>query len=164
MTLILIAAVAADGAIGRRGDLAFHIRADLRRFKALTMGYTVIMGRKTFDSLPNGALSGRRNIVITRNRNFTAPGVETAASVDEAIALVEGDDEAFIIGGASVYNATIDRADCLELTHIDATAPGADTFFPEVEPDKWQRTDENAPAVDEASGLTYTFATWRRRQ
>lgn len=97
--IVIIAAVARDGAIGRRGDLLYHISADLRRFKELTMGCPVIMGRKTFESLPKGALPGRRNIVITRNSAFSAPDTETAVSLDTAVTNIENSAKVcFVIG------------------------------------------------------------------
>lgn len=163
MTLTLIAAVGADGAIGREGKLAFHIGADLRHFKELTMGCPVIMGRKTFESLPKGALPGRRNIVITSNPGFTAPDVETAPGVDEAIAMAADAPQIFIIGGASIYSATIGRADRLEITFIDARCPDADTFFPAIDTSEWEMTEETQSMPDEKSGLTYRFATLVRR-
>ncbi len=155
MTLTLIAAVGLDGAIGRRGRLAFHISDDLRHFKQLTMGCPVIMGRKTFESLPKGALPGRPD--------FRAENTEVVHSIDEAITLCEQADRAFIIGGAEIYSQTIGRADALELTFVDARCPDADSFFPEVDPAQWEMTAEGPSAVDPGSGLTYRFATLRHR-
>ncbi|MDO4320283.1 MAG: dihydrofolate reductase [Bacteroidales bacterium] len=160
--LTIIAAVGRDGAIGRGGDLAFHISADLRRFKALTTGHTVIMGRRTFESLPKGALPDRRNIVITRTPGFTAPGIEVADSLEKAIGMT-GDENAFIIGGGTVYHAAMALADRLELTSIDADTPDADTFFPSVSETDWTVETESAPETDPRSGVTYTFRTLRRK-
>ena len=158
----IIVAVASDLAIGRAGDLLFHISADLRRFKELTMGHPIIMGRKTFESFPKGALPGRRNIVITRNRDYTAPGIETAASLDEAIALASSTaDEIMIIGGGAIYAEAIPRADRLILTEVADPCPDADTFFPEYRAG-WTLTDTTDPVTDPASGLRYRFATYRR--
>lgn len=111
--------------------MLFHLRADLRRFKSLTMGHTLIMGRKTFDSLPSGALPGRRNIVISRNDAFSAPGAERAASLEEAIAMA-GDSEIFVIGGAQIYTLALPLADVLDITVIDAEGSSPDTFFPKI--------------------------------
>lgn len=163
MILTIIAAVGSDGAIGSEGKLAFYVKADLRHFKELTMGCPVIMGRKTFESLPKGALPGRRNIVITRNPGFTAPAVETAASVDEALALAGDAGQAFIIGGAEIYRQTIGRADRLEITFIDAACPGADTFFPEIIPADWEVTAESPAETDPSTGLSYRFVRLDRR-
>ena len=127
----IIVAIDCKGAIGRHGDMLFHLRADLRRFKSLTMGHTLIMGRKTFDSLPSGALPGRRNIVISRNDAFFAPGAERAASLEEAIAMA-GDSEIFVIGGAQIYTLALPLADVLDITVIDAEGSSPATFFPKI--------------------------------
>ena len=113
MKLSVIVAVAHRNAIGRRGDLAFHISADLRRFKSLTMGKPVIMGRKTFESLPKGALPGRLNIVISRNADAVFPGAEKASSLAEAIEVARQSaaQEAFIIGGGQIYAEALPLAD-----------------------------------------------------
>lgn len=158
----IIAAVAHDGAIGRNGDLAFHISADLKRFKALTTGHTVVMGRRTFESLPKGALPNRRNIVVTRNAAYNAPGIETAASLDEAMKMAAGD-EIFIIGGGEIYRQAIGLADRLELTEIDADCQGADTFFPTVDQAQWQPVSATGPDTDPRTGTPYRFATYTRR-
>lgn len=163
MILTIIAAVGSDGAIGSGGKLAFYVKPDLRHFKELTMGYPVIMGRKTFESLPKGALPGRRNIVITRNAGFSAPAVETAASVDEALALAGDAGQVFIIGGAEIYRQTIDRADRLEITFIDAECPGADKFFPAIDPSLWQVAAESPAETDPSTGLVYRFVRFDRR-
>lgn len=164
MTTTIIAAVAADGAIGRGGDLAFRIAADLRRFKALTTGHTVIMGRKTFESLPKGALPHRRNIVVSRDPAATFAGAESALSVGNALdmARAAGEAEAFIIGGGQIYAAALPLADRLELTRIDAPAPGADVFFPDIDHREWQMVAESLPATDDKSGVTYRFLTLDR--
>lgn len=158
----IIAAVAHDGAIGRNGDLAFHISADLKRFKALTTGHTVVMGRRTFESLPKGALPNRRNIVVTHNAAYSAPGIETAASLDEALAMAASN-EIFIIGGGEIYRQAIGMADRLELTEIDADCQGADTFFPAVDPAQWQPVSATGPDTDPRTGIPYRFATYTRR-
>ena len=165
MTTTIIAAVASDRGIGRDGGLAYHISADLRRFKVLTTGHTVIMGRKTFESLPKGALPHRRNIVVTRNPAATFPGAETALSVEGALSMAAnaGETDAFIIGGAQIYAHTLPLADRLELTLIDAPAPGADVFFPEVVPTDWETTTDSGSLTDEKNGLIYRFVTLDRR-
>lgn len=168
----IIVAVAQEGAIGRGGELLFHISDDLKRFKALTTGHTVIMGRKTFESLPKGALPNRRNIVVTRNIGFSAPGVEIAASLGEAVAMaLSGDDEPFIIGGGEIYRQGMDFAATLHVTEIDAEVADADTFFPEIDPEIWA-VAETSPWISPAdcdsahSALSlppYRFVTYRRR-
>lgn len=159
--ITLIAAVGPDRELGRNGDLVYHIREDMRHFKATTMGHPVVMGRKTFESFPNGALPGRRNIVITTNSAYSAPSIETVGSIDNAIALAADADEIMIIGGGRVYDETIAIADRLILTEVAAPAPDADTFFPSYA-DGWLLESATDPTTDPATGLTYRFATYRR--
>lgn len=138
MAVHLIVAIDLKGAIGRGGDLLYRLRPDLRRFKALTMGNTVVMGRKTWESLP-GALPGRRNIVITRQADYSAPGAETAPSLERALAMAaEGPGEPYIIGGAAIYGAALPLADVLHLTVIQAEAPEADTWLPAPALDRYR--------------------------
>ena len=164
MTSIIVA-IDRDGAIGRGGNLLYHIRPDLRHVKALTVGNTVVMGRKTFESLPKGALPDRRNIVITRRKDYTAPGAEIAASPEEALRMAsEGPGETFIIGGGEIYARLLPFADRLCLTIIDASTPGEDkVHFPPIDPGEWSIADTSAPATDPDSGLSYTFTTLQRR-
>lgn len=158
----IIAATGRDRAIGRGGNLAFHIREDMRRFKALTTGHTVVMGRKTFESLPKGALPDRRNIVITRQADYSAPGIECAGSLGEALRMADGE-EVFIIGGGEIYREAIDMADRMELTLIDADSPDADTFFPEYSATEWEKLSESEKKTDEKSGVSYSFICYCRR-
>lgn len=160
----IIAAVARGGAIGRKGDLLFHISDDLKRFKAVTMGKPVIMGRKTFESFPNGALPGRRNIVITRRKDYAAPGIETASSLDEALGLVDGVEEAMILGGGEIYRQAFPLADTLRLTMIDADVADADTFMPDIDKEAWTVKEESSPRIDPRSGVTYRFVDLERRR
>ncbi len=126
----IIAAVCSDGAIGRGGDLLFHIPADLKRFKALTMGYPIIMGRKTFESFPKGPLPGRRNVVISRHGDYRPDGAEVYATPSAALEACRDAEKVFIIGGGQIYEEFIDMADKLLITDIDAIVDDADTFFP----------------------------------
>lgn len=128
--IIIIAAVCANGAIGRNGDLLYYIPADLRRFKSLTMGYPIVMGRKTFESFPNGPLPGRRNIVISRNPDYAPAGAEVYASPQEALEACGDAERVFIIGGGEIYRRFMPLATKLMLTEIDAAPADADTFFP----------------------------------
>lgn len=159
----IIVAVAPDLAIGRRGDLLFHVSADLRRFKELTMGHPIIMGRKTFDSLPKGALSGRRNIVVSRNSGYKAEGAEVFGSLDEAIAACGNADKVFIIGGAQIYSQAIYKADRLMLTRFDRTVDDADCYFPAIDADKWQSVECSDWLNDEKSGVGYCFETLSKK-
>ena len=158
-----IVVIAEDGAIGRDGDLLCHLPADLKHFKQITMGHSIVMGRRTFESFPKGALPGRQNIVITRNPHFAAPDVTVAYSVDEAIAAATMPGEVFIIGGAQIYAATIDRVDTLYLTKLHATFDGADAFFPAINPDDWEVISEEHHKADERNAYSYTFVTLKRK-
>lgn len=159
----IIAAITSDkGAIGRKGDLIYHVSADLKHFKALTTGHTVVMGRRTFDSLPKGALPNRRNIVVTRNAELKPIGAETAGSLEEALVMCEGQ-EVFVIGGGEIYRQALGLADRLNLTMVDEPTPvDADTFFPAIDPEEWQIADMGDPMVDERTGLRFRFAVLER--
>lgn len=159
----MIAIVARDGAIGRGGDQPFHISADFKRFKQLTLGHPVIMGRRTFEALPGGALPGRRNIVISRNPDYRAEGAETSSSIGDAIAMCDGAGEVFIIGGGRVYSQAISMADRLLMTEVSAEVPDADTFFPAIDPEVWTVAETSPEAVDPRSGVSYRFVTYLRR-
>ncbi len=152
----LIVAIDRKGAIGRRGELLYHISADLRRFKALTTGHTVVMGRKTFESLPKGALPNRRNIVVSRQTGFSAPGIEVAHSIESALGMADSSD-IYIIGGAEIYRQALPMADRLLLTVIDAETPDADTFFPAMPLD-----DFTIDCIEACEG--YKFIDLTRKQ
>ena len=156
--ITIIVAVTRDMAIGRGGDLLYHISDDLKRFKSLTMGHPIIMGRKTFESFPKGALPGRRNIVVTRNPSYTAPGIETAQSVEEAVRMCDGAD-CYIIGGGEIYRQAYPIADRLELTLIDAECPDADTHFPDVDVSAYTSESQDFDRTDSRSGVRYCFLT-----
>ena len=159
--IVLIYARAANGAIGNDGDLPWRLPADLKRFKALTIGKPMIMGRKTFESLP-GLLPGRRHIVLSRRDSFAADGVEMAGSVSEALALAsKGNDtgEVAIIGGAAIYDVFMPLAHRIELTQIHADYPG-DTFMPEPGRE-WVLSAREDHAADGAHPA-FSFLTFRR--
>lgn len=161
----MILAMSRDNAIGDRGNLLCHIPADLRRFKALTLGHAIIMGRKTFESLPKGALPGRRNIVVTRNQQWQAPGVETVDSLAGAIQLAATTDPApYIIGGGEIYRQSLPLVDTIELTLLDADFPDADTRLPELNISDWHiATSQNSTATDDTpSPIPYSFLTLHR--
>ena len=163
VALAAIVVVDDDGAIGRNGDLLCHLPADLKHFKAITMGHSIIMGRRTFDSFPKGALPGRQNIVITRNKHFSAPDVTVVHSVDEAIKAATMPGEVFIIGGAQIYAATFERVTTQYLTRLHASFPEADAFFPPINPDEWDVIDEEPHDPDDRNPHPYTFITLRRK-
>lgn len=156
--MTIIVAATRDMAIGRRGDLLYHISDDLKRFKSLTMGHPIIMGRKTFESFPKGALPGRRNIVVTRNPSYTAANVETASSVDEAVRMC-GDTDCYVIGGGEIYRQALPQAYRLELTLIDAECPDADTRFPDIDLGRYLTESPVFDRTDPRSGVNYCFLT-----
>lgn len=163
MSVSIIVAATSDLAIGVRGDMLYHISADLRRFRQLTLGHPVVMGRKTFESLPGGALPGRRNMVITRNPGFSAPGVEVFPSLESALGAC-GEDSPFIIGGGEIYRQAMPIASEIQLTEImEERAADADTFFPAVDPDVWCLVGESPVETDPRSSARYRFLTYRRR-
>ena len=154
-----IVAVCEDWGIGRDGKLLVRSREDMRRFVDLTMGGTVVMGRKTFQSFPGGALKGRRNIVLTRSK-LSIPGAETAADVEAALALVRDEPQVFVIGGESVYCAMLPYVDRVYVTKIDA-CPHSDAFFPNLDADAgWTITERGEEK--EQDGLRYAFMTYER--
>ena len=164
--ITIIAAVTPDRyAIGRRGDLLYHVSADLRHFEELTMGGSLVMGRKTFESLPKGALPGRRNIVVTRRPGYSAPGIETASDLPAALSLAASDGrEVFVIGGGEVYRQAFPLADRLCLTEIHApTPPDADTFLDRPDPAVWVETSRAPRIPDDRTGLEYSFVTYGRK-
>lgn len=162
-SLNIICAAALNRAIGYRGELLYHLRADLRRFKALTTGHTVIMGRKTFDSLPKGALPNRRNIVLSRNPEFKAENVEVFPSLPEALSHCSEEEELFIMGGESVYAEAFPISTRLYLTRVEAVPEKADAFFPEFDESEWQAVAEEHHEADEQNAVPYTFVDYVRR-
>lgn len=164
MGINIIVAMGEDRAIGRGGDLIWHLREDLRHFKALTTGHAIVMGRKTWQSLPGGALPGRRNIVVSRNPAFTAPGAEVYPTLEAALkAARESDDSPFVIGGGTIYASTLPLADTLYLTEVLGSFADADTHFPSIEPSEWEVVETSEPATDPKSGLRYQFKTLKRK-
>lgn len=163
MNISIIVATAHDGAIGRKGDLLFHISADLRRFKEITMGKPIIMGRKTFESFPKGPLPGRQNIVITRQADYTHEGITVVGSFSDALVAANHSDEAFIIGGGEIYREAINKASKLYLTEIDAKVDDADTFFPAIDSNLWKTIEVGEWIEDERSGVRYRFVCLSRQ-
>lgn len=132
-TISLIVAVAQNGVIGTGGTMPWHITEDFRHFKAVTLGHSVVMGRKTYDSIGR-PLPGRRNIVITRNAQLSIEGCEMASSLERALALCEGEEEIFVIGGGEIYRQAMPLASKLYITHVGVEVEG-DTRFPEIGPE-----------------------------
>ena len=151
--------MAKNRVIGVNNTLPWHLPADLKRFKALTMGHHIIMGRKTFESIGR-ILPGRTTIVVTRNEAYRPAGLIVAHNVDDAFAFGAGDDEIFVIGGEQLYRGTLPRADRVYLTEIDRNFEG-DSFFPELEQNAWQSITREM-FQDEKTGLAYTLSTLDR--
>lgn len=157
----IIVCIARNRAIGYENHLLYHLRGDLKHFKALTTGHTVLMGRRTFESLPKGALPNRRNIVLTRQDKHW-PGTETFASLQEALGHCGVDEEVFIIGGFSVYREAMPLANTLLLTEAEDTPSRADTFFPDFPREEWEETEREHHEKDEQNEQPYDFVTLRR--
>ena len=158
----VIAAVAKNRAIGNDNKLIYWLPNDLKRFKALTTGHTIIMGRRTFESLPKGALPNRRNVVLTRSQ-VTFPGAETFPSLQAALSSCTPDEDIYIIGGASVYNEALPTADRLCLTEIDDTPAQADAFFPQFSTDEWDVANREKHDIDEKHQYRYSFTDYVRK-
>jgi dihydrofolate reductase len=158
--LALIAAVARNGVIGRDGTLPWRLPEDLRRFRDLTMGHALIMGRRTWDSLPR-VLPGRQNIVITRQSRFAADGAIVVHSLDDALSAVEQPPPAFCIGGSEIFRAAIPRATTAYMTEIAADFEGNVTF-PALDPREWREKERTLRPIDPALGAAYAFVTYER--
>ncbi len=159
MTISMIAAVARNRAIGFQNKLIYWLPNDLKRFKQLTTGHTILMGRHTFESLPKGALPNRRNCVLTTS-TASLPGCECFRTWDDFIATCHPDEHIYIIGGASLYRQFIGKADRLCLTEIDDTPAEADTFFPDYS--DWKEVAREAHSSDERHAQRYAFVDYER--
>ncbi len=159
--LSIIVAINKNNGIGFHNELLYWLPNDLKRFKALTTGHTIIMGRKTFESLPKGALPNRRNIVLT-SQNMEFPGTETFHSLAEALAACKEEEEVFIIGGASLYAEALKVADRLYITEVEDAEKPADVFFPNITPDEWQEKSRECHSTDEKHLYSYNFVNYER--
>lgn len=157
----IVVAIAENNAIGKDNGLLWHLPADLKHFKAITSGHPIVMGRKTYESIGK-PLPNRRNIVVTRQRDFAVEGVEIVHTVEAALALCKNEGEAFIIGGAEIYKSTLDLVDKIHLTTVHASFE-ADAFFPVLDLDKWQEISREYHAGDEKNAIAYTFSTLIRK-
>ena len=162
MKLSLIAALGKNNEIGKGNQLLCRLPADLKRFKAITTGHTIIMGRKTFESLPNGALPNRRNIVISRNPRLTVKGAEIYSSLDHALLKCIDETEVFITGGAQIYEQALPIADKLYITKIHAAFPEADAFFPKIDLNIWKETGRETFPADEKNPYPFTFVEYEQ--
>ena len=162
MYISIIAAVAKNMAIGHENKLLYWLPNDLKRFKSLTTGHTIIMGRKTFDSLPKGALPNRRNVVLSRSLT-ELPGAEVFPDLQTALASCSETEDIYIIGGESVYRQAMPLANRLCLTEIDAIPEQADAFFPQFARNEWEIIEQEEHTTDEKHGFNYSFTTYIRR-
>tara|TARA_Y100000813_G_scaffold181069_1_gene149863 strand:+ start:814 stop:1317 length:504 start_codon:yes stop_codon:yes gene_type:complete len=158
----LVVAMAENRCIGRDNMLPWHIPTDLKRFKAVTMGHPMIMGRKTFLSIGR-VLPGRPNIIVTRDRDFRAEGAEIVHSLEDALAAAKahGTGEIMVIGGADIFGQALPIADKLDICHVHAEVPG-DTFFPEIDPDQWTEASREDHNPDQSDGPSYSFVVYNK--
>lgn len=163
MQLSIIVAIGDDQSIGKDNDLLWRLPADLKRFKSITMGHPIIMGRRTFESLPKGALPGRKNIVLSQNEELIIEGAVVCHSVQEAIEEASSDTQAFIIGGGTVYETFFPLANQLLVTHVHHQFPYADTFFPHINSDEWIECEREDHPSDESNPYAYTFSLYKRK-
>ena len=162
MIISVIAVIGKNNEIGKGNELLCRLPSDLKRFKAITLGHTVIMGRKTFESLPNGALINRRNVVISRNTQLKINGAEVYTSLDYALMKSINEIEVFIIGGADIYSQTLPFADRLYITRIHAEFPEADVFFPSINWKNWKETGRETLPADEKNPYSLTFLEYEK--
>jgi dihydrofolate reductase len=162
LRVALVAAVARGGVIGRNSGIPWRLPEDMRRFRTLTMGHPVVMGRRTWESLPDQfrPLPGRGNVVVTRNSDWSAQGADRAGSIEDALRLLEGEATVFVIGGGEIYAAALPSADELLLTEIDAEIEG-DTYFPDWDPDDFEEVARERHVSSD--GVGYSFVTYERR-
>lgn len=162
--LCIIAAAAENNALGKDNDLLWHLPDDFKRFKSLTSGHKIIMGRKTFESFPK-PLPNRTHIIITRDKNYKVKYEDCIVvhSLQEALNLVKGDHLSFIIGGGEIYKLGLKYANQMELTRVHGTFD-ADTFFPEFDKDKWQLTKEEYHPKDDRHEYDFTYLTYTKKQ
>ena len=158
--IALIAAMGRNRVIGHQGKIPWRLPADMQHFKRTTMGKPILMGRKTWESLP-GVLPGRRNIVMTRNRDYVAEGADIVSGIEAAMAITPEASELMVIGGQQLYEQILPSANTLYLTEIDADFEG-DAWFPEFDPDSWVVASEQQCEPDERNPYRYCFKTYRR--
>jgi dihydrofolate reductase len=158
--IIMIAAVAENFALGKDNELVWHLPDDFKRFKQLTTNHYIIMGRKTFESFPK-PLPNRTHVIITRQQDYKAEGCLVVANLDEALAMIPKDENAFVIGGGEIYALALPFTDVIELTKVHARFE-ADTFFPEIDSKQWKLVSEEYHPKDEKHLFDFTYETYRR--
>ena len=162
--ITIICALSQNGAIGFENKLLYYLKRDLQRFKYLTTGNTIIMGRRTFESLPKGALPNRKNIVLTKNKNWSAPKVLVYNSLQDAIKSCDEKENIFIIGGASVYKEALKYADALCLSFIEDTPENADAFFPNINYNEWKKIAYSYHESDEHNEKSHIFIYYKKKK
>ena len=163
MILSIIVAVGENSEIGCRNQLLWRLPVDLRRFKELTTGHAVVMGRKTFESLPNGALPNRTNIVLSSNPTLTLANCLVFSSLDDALIKLSGEKEVYIIGGGQLYSHALPYATKLYMTQVHAVFPEADAFFPEIDRTAWIKINEEIHPADEKNKFSFTFYEFEKK-
>lgn len=159
--ITLIAAASENNALGKDNKLIWHLSEDLKRFKRLTQGHAIIMGRKTFESMPR-ALPNRKNIVLTNNKDYQVKDAWVAHSIDEALHLTDGDPQPFIIGGGEVYKLFLPIADKIELTRVHSSFE-ADAFFPELDSTQWDLVEEEKHHSSSDQPYDYSYLTYKKK-
>ncbi len=159
--ITIIAAAGLNNELGKGNDLVWHLPDDFKRFKKLTTGHHIIMGRKTFESFPK-PLPNRIHLVITRNKNYNPEGVIVVHSMEEALEIAKNDEQPFIIGGGEIYNIGMKFADKIELTRVKNTFE-ADTFFPEIPSEEWELVSEEFHEKDEKHQFEFIYQTFLKR-
>lgn len=158
--IALIAAMDSKGLIGVNNDIPWHIPHDLKRFKRITSGHTVIMGRKTFESL-SAPLPNRRNIVVTSDRSYSKPGIEVVFSIEDALKVADRKEENFVVGGAAIYEQFLPFANKLYFTYIKGVFTG-DTYFPKVDFKNWKMIEEEAHETEGENPVKFVYQTFER--
>lgn len=164
MNLSLLVAADENNGIGTQGDQPFYIGDDLKRFKKLTSENTILMGRKTFESLPRGALPNRRNIVLSRQKSWSPEGCEVITHPDELGKISSPEENIFVIGGGEVYRLFLPKAQRIYMTRVHHAFDGIDTWFPELSKEYWTPEQSEGPFTDTKSGLAYSYINYRRKQ
>jgi len=163
MRISIIVAMDEKNAIGRDNQLLWHLPYDLKNFKEITSGHAIIMGRRTFESLPAGALPNRKNVVLTTVPEAFVENIFACSSMDEAVSLCEKEDEVFMIGGALVYKQSLPMADTMYLTRVHHTFPEANIFFPEIDFSEWEEIGKDSFPADEKHAYAYTIFKYVRK-
>jgi len=164
MILSIVVAVGENNEIGCGNRLPWRLPADLRRFKSLTIGHAVVMGRKTFESLPGGPLPDRTNIVLSKNPAFVHENCLVFSSLDEALIKLSDEKEVFIIGGSQLYSHALPLASKLYLTQVHARFPETDAFFPSIDDAKWIKKSEISHPADEKNNYSFTFYEYEKKE